>query len=140
LTASKVADLSDAIAAHRDAFIVTGARWTGPERWTLRDAIARAGHVVALAELVGVVANGPAPRDPWAVPGEHGLRLGAVLEVEPIPCVGGRGAFWIGACAGCGMPGPRETEGAAMTCRKCKLEAPVAGAQPMVTIRRVCGT
>lgn len=115
-------------------------RWEGPDTWTLKDAKERSGCVVGVLELVGVRPNGREPTDPWAVPGEHGLLLGRVLEVEPLPCAGGRGVFAFGACKGCGRPGAIENRGEPLVCRACKeTTAREDLGRPMLNVRKVFG-
>lgn len=91
---------------------------------TLGEIFKLGGHIVGAAELIDVRPNGPDPTDPWAVPGECGLILGRVWEVEPVPCSGGRGMFALGACAACGHIGAIENKGAPLICRKCKATTP----------------
>lgn len=97
-------------------------RWEGPQPYSLNMMRDRGAHVVGIAELLDVAANGDAPTDPWAVPGQVGLVLGHVAEVEPVPCTGGRGVFRFGACAKCGRP--IAVDGAVGECRKCKHTTP----------------
>ncbi len=78
------------------------------------------GHVLGCAELIDVRQNGSAPVDKWAEPGQSGLILGRVWEVEPVPCSGGRGVYALGACADCHHIGAIEVKGAPLVCRKCK--------------------
>lgn len=70
--------------------ITGGAPWV---RW--------AGCLVAVAELMDVLPPERCDGAPWHVPGQWGLILGRVWQVEPVPCVGGVGAWtmeWCGAC------------------------------------------
>lgn len=85
----------------------------------------RGGHVLGCAELLDVRANDDAtPADKWAEPGQRGLILGRVWEVEPVPCSGGRGVYALGACACCGHIGAIEVKDAPLVCRKCKASTP----------------
>lgn len=45
------------------------------------------GKVFAAAELIDVRPNGDDPSNDWAVPVEHGLWLGGVIELEPMACI-----------------------------------------------------
>lgn len=89
-----------------------------------RETVALCGHLVGVAELLDVRPNGPHPTDPWAVPGEHGLHLGRVWRIEPIPCSGGRGVHAIGGCASCGHVGAIDERGAPLRCLRCRAVTP----------------
>lgn len=84
----------------------------------------RGGHILGAAELLDVRPNGSAPTDKWAEPGQSGLILGRVWEVEPVPCSGGRGVYALGACEKCWHIGAIEVKGAPLVCRKCKHSTP----------------
>lgn len=97
------------------------------------------GKVFAAAELIDVHPNGDGPSNDWAVPGEHGLWLGGVIEVEPVPCTGGRGVFRFGACMHCGRPSAHE-RGKLIECRKCNKQTPFDKiTRPTVGVRQVWG-
>lgn len=88
-------------------------------------------------ELVRAATNGTAP-DPWMVRDQRGLVLGRVIEVEPVPCSGGRGVFRFGACSGCGKPGAVENKGAPLVCRACKTTTWFEQlGRPMLKVRSV---
>lgn len=95
-----------------------------PFRWS--DLTAWAGHLVGVAELIDVRPNGPNPSDPWAVPGEWGLHLGRVWQIEQIPVSGGRGVHALGGCGGCGHVGAIDERGAPLVCRRCRVTTPRA--------------
>lgn len=99
-------------------------RWRGPDPFKAGEMFGLGGHIVGAAELVDVRANGPSPSDPWAVPGQVGLILGRVWQIEPVPCSGGRGMFALGACESCGHIGAIENKGDPLSCRKCKALTP----------------
>jgi hypothetical protein len=114
-------------------------RWEGPQPFTMNMMRERGGHVVGIAELVGVVANGTNPTNPWAVSEQAGLLLGRVAEIDPVPCVGGRSVFRFGACGKCGVLSA--IEGDSLACRKCKHVTPRAElGQPDVRVLRVFGS
>lgn len=95
------------------------------------------GKVFAAAELIDVRPNGDGPSNDWAVPGEHGLWLGGVIEVEPMACTGGRGVFRFGACIHCGRPSAHERD-KPIDCRKCSKQTPFSEIKrPLVGVRQV---
>jgi len=118
-----------------------GSPWAGPKPWVESMARERSGCVVGVAELLDVRNNDLTfedPPNPWAVAGQHGLVLGRVIEVEPMPCSGGRGVFRFGACGGCGKPGAVENKGAPLVCRTCKTTTPFeALGRPNLKVRSV---
>jgi hypothetical protein len=60
-----------------------------------------AGTLWLCAELLDVLPPDKCEGDPWHVPGQWGLILGRVWEVNPVPCMGGQGAWrsqWCPAC------------------------------------------
>jgi hypothetical protein len=115
-----------------------GSPWAGPKPWVESMAKERSGCVVGVAELLGVQDNDSAPPDGWAVAGQRGLMLGRVIEVEPVPCSGGRGVFRFGACGGCGKPGAVENKGVPLVCRTCKVTTPFeALGRPNLKVRSV---
>jgi len=89
----------------------------------IRELRKRSGMIVGVADIVDVQANIAPPTDPWAVPGQWGIRLANVREVEPVPCTGGLGFFRFGACSSCGRPSAAERNDG-LLCRKCKIETP----------------
>jgi hypothetical protein len=98
-----------------------------------------ASKVVAVAELLDVQPNGDKPTNRWAVPGEHGLYLGRVVELEPVLCTGGRGVFRFGACWQCGRPSAYE-KNKALQCRGCRNYTPCDQlAYPELKVRAVYG-
>jgi len=122
-------------------------RWDGPLDLGLPAARRMSGCVVGVAELLGACVNdheiaiaksrGEDP-DPWMVPGQHGLILGRVVEVEPVPCSGGRGVFRFGACRGCGKPGAMDTRTSPLVCRLCKTTtSPGEITSPPLKVRAV---
>ena len=63
-----------------------------------------AGKIIGVAELVGVERNGDDPPGYWQAAGQHGLVLGRVWEVQPVPCTGGQGVWRLSRCPLCGRP------------------------------------
>jgi hypothetical protein len=105
-----------------------------PETWSRNN-----GCVVAAAELLDVQPNGDRPTNRWAVPGQHGLHLGRVAELEPVACTGGRGVFRFGACWQCGRPSAYE-KNKALQCRGCRNYTPCDQlAYPELNVRAVYG-
>lgn len=76
-----------------------------------------AGKLVAVAELMDVLPPDRCEGDPWHVPGQHGLILGQVWEVEPVPIIGGRGCWYAGQCPQCDTLQARDRPDG--TCRRC---------------------
>ena len=60
------------------------------------------GRAALVAELVDVRTPERCAGEPWHVPGEWGLILGRVWEVEPVDCTGGVGAWTACWCPVCG--------------------------------------
>lgn len=61
----------------------------------------RSGKLWLVAEVVDVLPPERCAADPWHVEGQHGIIMGKVYEVEPVPCVGGQGAWrprWCFLC------------------------------------------
>lgn len=75
------------------------------------------GKLVAVAELMDVLPPDRCEGDPWHVPGQHGLILGQVWEVEPTPIIGGRGCWYAGQCPQCDALQARDRPDG--TCRRC---------------------
>lgn len=123
---SRTFDKYECMAAIEDVQREPWYRWRGPDPFWRSDLFAWAGHLVGVAELVDVRANGLDPSDPWAVPGEWGLRLGRVWQIEQIPVSGGRGVHAIGGCAACGHVGAIDERGAPLVCRRCRATTPRA--------------
>lgn len=69
-----------------------------PARSSLRS---WAGCLVLVAELLHVLPPEHCEGDVWHVPGQWGLILGRVWEVEPVPCTGGVGAWTVEWCEVC---------------------------------------
>lgn len=76
-----------------------------------------AGKLVAVAELLDILPPTRCEGDPWHVSGQHGLILGQVWEVEPIPIIGGRGCWFAGQCPQCEALQARDRIDG--TCRRC---------------------
>lgn len=58
-------------------------------------------HLCLVAELIDIRPPSRAGDDPWHVRGQWGLVLGRVWEIEPVPCMGGQGAWrpqWCDVC------------------------------------------
>lgn len=126
ITSSKTRNAFDVAQELADIEQHISPRWTqhGPMvAWRVIQSLS--GMIVAVADIVDVRANGAQPSDPWAVPGQWGIHLANVREVEPVPCTGGRGFFRFGACSSCGHPGAAETKTGPL-CRKCKAETTFA--------------
>lgn len=115
------------------------------EQWALT-----AGKLVLVAELVYVAspefmaaeftpghAYEGAKR--WHVPGQFGLILGSVWQVEPMPCTGGLGAWvprWCAACA------HLQADSQGDRCRGCKEHGTLRdeGEWPQLKVERECET
>ena len=80
-----------------------------------------AGKLVGVAELIDVSEPIDCTGHPWHVPGQWGLILGRVWEVEPVPCIGARGFWWAGQCPQCDALQAREY--LAAPCRRCKIKS-----------------
>lgn len=111
-----------------------------PRDW---DAIQKqwAGKLVAVAELMDVLPPDRCEGDPWHVPGQHGLILGQVWEVEPVPIIGGRGCWYAGQCPQCDTLQARDRIDG--TCRRCGVRPGGARAgfdwrRPELKIVREC--
>jgi hypothetical protein len=79
-----------------------------------------AGKVVLVAELVDVLPPERCVGDPWHVPGQWGLILGRVWEVEPVAVSGGHGC-WEGLwCTHCRRI---QADSQGDTCRSCKSDS-----------------
>lgn len=101
-------------------------RWNGAQPLNVGASLFRdlGGHILGAAEVIDVRSNGSAPADKWAVPGQSGIIIGRVWELEPTPCTGARGVYAIGACAACGHIGAIENKGAPLVCRRCQATTP----------------
>ena len=75
-----------------------------------------AGHMCLVAELVDVRSPSQAFGLPWHVPGQWGLFLGRVWEVQPVPCMGGQGAWRPQWCVACKKI---VADSHGLTCRTC---------------------
>lgn len=94
-----------------------------------------AGHLVLIAELVDVLPPEKCDGAAWHVPGQWGLILGQVWEVEPIPCTGGVGAWSARWCAICGRIAADTSRPA---CASCKGPIGTTGARPELRVIREC--
>jgi hypothetical protein len=83
-------------------------------------------HPPTVAELVDVLPPERCEGDPWHVPGQWGIILGCVWEVEPVAVSGGQGCWEPLWCYRCRRI-QANTHGD--TCRVCKTES-MASAAP----------
>lgn len=77
-----------------------------------------AGKIVGVAELIDVRSPEACAGHPWHAEGQWGLMLGRVWEVEPVPCIGSRGMWWLVRCPQCDTV--QGLDGFSAPCRKCK--------------------
>ncbi len=94
-----------------------------PETWKLTAGklwlVAELIRIVSPEEMANVRESGDALSDAkrWHVPGQFGLILGAVWQVEPMSCTGGVGAWTPRWCAACGH---LQADSQGDRCRGCK--------------------
>ena len=89
-----------------------------PEEGIMRLAKQWAGKIVGVADLVDVRSPEACAGHPWHAEGQWGLILGRVWEVEPVPCIGSRGMWWLVDCSLCGAV--QGLDGPDAPCRLCK--------------------
>ena len=85
-----------------------------------KDWEATAGKLVIVARLDRIAHPHDSWKNRWHVAGQHGLVLGKVWQVEPLPCRGAVGAWsprWCGICQSISAPN------ANMKCTVCKTGA-----------------
>lgn len=92
------------------------------------------GRVALVAELIDVRTPDRCNGAPWHVPGEWGLILGQVWEVEPVECTGGVGAWTACWCPVCGRILADSSGG----CFGCRHRGTSIGARPVLRVVREC--
>lgn len=100
-----------------------------------------AGKIAIVAEIMDILPPGRCAGHPWHVPGQHGLSLGRVWLVDPVPCTGGVrcwGVEWCPFCAHVYAVSARKPH----KCYSCKKELrPLDGnrdARPMLKVIKEC--
>ena len=96
-----------------------------------------AGKLLLVARLDRIAKPSEYGRNPWHVAGQHGLVLGKVWQVEPVPCRGAVGAWKPYWCASCGAISAASKS---MQCAHCKAGHAYdeAGERPQLRIVREC--
>lgn len=98
--------------------LIDAGLWTlGQNGVTYRSIGEQAARLWLIAELIDIRPPSRASEDPWHVPGQWGLVLGSVWEVEPIPCMGGQGAWRPQWCVACKKI---IADSHGLTCKTCK--------------------
>jgi hypothetical protein len=98
---------------------------------------ATAGKMFIVAQLDGIAHPHESWKNRWHIHGQHGLVLGKVWQVEPLPCRGAVGAWaprWCGICQSISAPSK------SMICTVCKTGAlyNAEGDRPQLRIVRKC--
>jgi hypothetical protein len=91
--------------------------WRNDEHVSYGDVRKKAGTLWLCAELLDVLPPDKCEGDPWHVPGQWGLILGRVWEVEPVPCTGGVGCWKARYCHQCAHV---QADSQGDKCRGCK--------------------
>jgi hypothetical protein len=131
LTASKSDELIQSIRRlPDDREVATNScpeNWTGPVPFTAGHLRRAAGMAVGIADVVDV--STPRTRKPdvfkaWGDEESGWLHLENPRPIEPFPCSGARGVWFVRRCSACGLVQGIEENAPTWGCRKCRVIQP----------------